>query len=150
MMYLEKFTLIVYPCDEELPSNFWNKYNAEKRSVKLSGGRIVEDYGAMKRNRENNHLDYYIGIREEFAKGDVSGTMRIVINGGLYAIFDTPPATQHDFVNTIQCTWKWIYDHWMPDSGYQRGSGFEMESYVETSRKYSERIYVPLEGSKNG
>lgn len=145
MAYLEKFVLIVYSCDEKLPSNFWNRYNAEKRSEKLSGGRIVEDFGAMKWNSEKNCLDYYIGIREEQAAGDISGTMRIEIDGGLYAVFDTPPATQHNFVNVIQGTWDWIYDKWLPDSGYRRGSGFEMESYVETSKKYSERIYIPLE-----
>lgn len=144
MLYMEKFTLIAYPCDEDLPANFWNKYNAEKRSERLSGGEIVEDYGAMKWNAEKKRLDYFIGIREELVKGDTTGTNRLEIAKGLYAVFDTLPSTQHDFVSTIHRTWDWIYKHWLPGSGYRRGEGFELESYVESSKTYSERIYVPI------
>lgn len=145
MSYLKGFSVIAYPCDEDLPPSFWNKYNAEKRSLRLSGGEITEDFGVMRRNAEKGRLDYYIGICAEKAKGDISGTVRLDIAEGLYAVFDTPPASQHDFVGVIHRTWDWIYSDWLPNSGYRRGDGFEMESYAETSRKYSERIYVPLE-----
>lgn len=145
MSYFKSFSVIAYPCDEDLPASFWNKYNAEKRSLRLSGGEITEDFGVMCRNSEKSGLDYYIGICAEKAKGDISGTVRLDISEGLYAVFDTPPASQHDFVSVIQRTWDWIYSDWLPNSGYRRGDGFEMESYEETSRKYSERIYVPLE-----
>ncbi|MCI9408448.1 MAG: AraC family transcriptional regulator [Oscillospiraceae bacterium] len=145
MTYLKGFSVIAYPCDEELPPSFWNKYNAEKRSLRLSGGEITEDFGVMRWNPEKERLDYFIGIRAEKAKGNILGTVRLDISEGLYAVFDTPPASQHDFVNVIRRTWDWIYGDWLPQSGYRRGGGFEMECYEETSRKYSERIYVPLE-----
>lgn len=145
MRYLESFTLAAYSFDSEFPPNCWNKYNAEKRSAKLSGGAAVEDFGAMVRNPDNNQLNYYIGIRANEAKGDITGTVRLEITGGLYAVFDTPTATQHDFISTIHRTWDWIYREWMPCSGYRRASGFELESYVESSREYTERIYIPLE-----
>lgn len=148
MMYMNKFSLVVYPCDEDLPASFWNKYNAEKRSELLSGGVVVEDYGAMKWNPDKNRLDYYIGICEEFVRGDITGTVKLDVSEGLYAVFDTTPATQHDFVNTIHRTWDWIYNEWLPNSGYHRGNGYEFEVYVEASKKYSERIYVPLEKEK--
>lgn len=143
MMYLESFSIVAYPSDEELPPSFWNKYNAEKRSKRLSGGVIVEDFGVMIQNAEGK-LDYYIGVRENEAKGDIAGTVKLDIAGGLYAVFETPPASQHDFVSVIRRTWDWIYAEWMPRSGYRRADGYEMESYVEISREYSERIYVPL------
>ncbi len=149
MMYMDAFSVIAYPCDVDLPANFWNKYNAEKRSEYLSGGLIVEDFGVMQWNPERNCLDYFIGIREELVKGDTKGTIRIDIKEGLYAVFDTSAATQHDFVSTIHKTWDWIYKEWLPSSGYQRGDGFEFESYVETSKTYSERIYVPLIKGEN-
>ena len=117
---------------------------SEGRSAKLSGGRIVEDFGAMKPKRKTSGLDYYIGIREEDALGDTSETIRLEISGGMYAVFDTTPTSQHNFVNRIRRTWDWIYGVWLPSSGYRRGDGFELESYIESSRKYSERIYVPL------
>ena len=144
MGYLSTFDLVAYPCDEDFPPHFWNRYNAEKLSLRLSGGKVVEDFGAMVWNSEKKHLDYYIGIRAEEANGDTMGTARLTITGGLYAMFDTPTASQHDFVSTVRDAWDWIYGVWMPNSGYRRGVGFEMERYVESSREYSERIYVPL------
>lgn len=148
LAYLEDFSLIAYPSDEDQPPKFWNKYNAENRSVRLSGGRIVEDFGAMIWNSSKNRLDYYIGIRLGEAQGDLHGTVRIDIAGGLFAIFETPPASQHDFVATIRHTWDHIYGVWLPNSGYQRRDGFELESYVESSKQYTERIYIPLEENK--
>ena len=139
------FTLVAYRFDTVLPPNGWNQYNAEKRSLKLSGGDVVEDFGAMIWDGEKGRLIYHIGIKEEKAKGDLSHTVRLEIQGGLYAVFETPPATQHDFVSTIRHTWDWIYRDWLPDSGYRRAPGFEMESYVESSREYTERIYIPIE-----
>ena len=104
----------------------------------------MEDYGAMRWNAGKKRLDYFIGIRDELVKGDIEGTVKLEIAEGLYAVFDTLPSTQHDFVRTIHGTWDWIYKKWLPNSGYRRGAGFELESYVESSKTYSERIYVPI------
>ncbi|MCH5350163.1 MAG: AraC family transcriptional regulator [Oscillospiraceae bacterium] len=148
MRYLDSFSLVVYPFGGELAPGCWNRYNAEKRSERLSGGAVTEDFGVMLWNPQTENLDYYIGIRTDEAKGDTADTIGLDISGGLYAVFDTPPASQHDFVTVIRRTWEWIYQKWLPQSGYRRGDGFEFESYVESSRKYSERIYVPLEISE--
>ena len=145
MRYLEGFSLVVYPFGGELAPSCWNRYNAEKRSQRLSGGAVTEDFGVMLWNSQNNCLDYYIGIRADEAKGNTADTVRLDISEGLYAVFETPPATQHDFVTVIRRTWEWIYRKWLPESGYHRANGFEFECYTESSRKYSERIYVPLE-----
>ena len=145
MQYIEGFTLIAYQFNEEFPPNCWNKYNVENLSVRLSGGDVVEDFGAMMWDNIKEQLIYYIGIKADAAKGDITNTVRLKINGGLYAIFETHTATQHNFVNIIRSTWNWIYRDWLPNSGYQRAPGFELESYVESSRKYMERIYIPIE-----
>ncbi len=71
--------------------------------------------------------------------------MTLDIPGGLYAVFTTPPATQIDFVETIRRTWDWIADVWLPENGYRRRGGFEFECYVEASRTFSEKIYIPIE-----
>lgn len=141
--YMTPFSVIAYPCDESLPARFWNRYNSGGYSARLSGGAIVPDWGVMQ--RIDGKLRYWIGVREEHAHGDRAGTEILRIEGGLYAVFDTAPATQHDFVAAIHRTWDWIYDEWMPRSGYHRGPGFEMECYTETDRTYTERIFVPLE-----
>ena len=143
--FLEAFSLTVYPSDEDFPPNFWNKYNAGGRSTILTGGDIVEDYGAMLWNTQRGRLDYYIGVRTDRALGDTTGTLRLTIPGGLYALFDTPPARQHNFVTTIRQTWDWIREVWLPENGYVRTGGWELESYTESSRTYTERIYIPIE-----
>ena len=144
MQYLPPFTLCVYPFGDAFPPDCWNRYNAEKRSLRLSGGRTVEDFGAMIRDPERKCLLYYIGIREEEMHGDPTGTVRISVGGGLYAVFETPAADRDTFVSVIRETWDWIYREWMPGGGYCRGEGYELESYVESGKEYRERICIPL------
>lgn len=141
---LEGFSLIAYPFGNDFPPDCWNRYNVEQRSLKLSGNTSTEDYGAMRWNFVNDCLDYYIGVQSVNAKGDIDGTVELNIQGGLYAVFETQTATQHDFVNTIRKTWDWISEVWLPQSGYKRKDGFELEKYIESSRAYSETIYIPI------
>ncbi len=142
--HLAPFSLTVYPMGTDFPPRSWNLYNVEKRSAVLSGGRDVDDYGIMIRNGEGK-ITYYIGIRSDFAVGDTAGTVQIKIRKGVYAVFTTQPTGQHDFVETIQRTWDWIYDCWMPGNGFRRGAGYEFERYRESSRTYSETLFVPIE-----
>ena len=141
---LPSFELVTYQSDESRPPSFWNKYNAKKWSLKLSGGEVVEDFGVSSWNSERNYLDYFIGIPKDKAHGDLSGTITLNITGGLYAMFETPAATHFDFVSTIHQTWDYIYDVWLPASGYCKADGYEFESYMEDSRTFSEKIYIPI------
>ena len=63
----------------------------------------------------------------------------------MYARFRTPDSTHANFVNTIQRTWQYIAGVWLPENGYERTGGAEFETYVETSRTFSEEIYIPLQ-----
>ncbi len=144
MKFIEGFVLTAYNFGDTFPPNCWNKYNTEKRSLTLSGGILTEDFGVMRWNKNKNCLEYYIGIPTELAKGDVDTTIEIEIEGGLYAVFQTVPANQYDFVDTIRKTWEWINTVWLPTSGYKRKDAYELESYMESSKEYSEHIYVPL------
>lgn len=144
---LEEFSLVVYPCDESFPPNFWNKYNVKQWSKKLSGGAIVEDFGVSLRDDERGKIDYFIGIRKNDAKGDITDTITLNVKAGLYAVFQTPPATIFNFVNTIHRTWEYIYE-WLPKNGYARTGDYELESYVEESRLFSEIIYIPIKKSE--
>ncbi len=141
---LEPFCLVVYKSDEGFAPHFWNKYNTKRWSKKLSGGSTVEDFGVSAWDASRDRLDYYIGIRAEDAHGDLTDTETLDIPGGLYAIFDTPISTPFDFVNTIHLTWDYIGRVWLPENGYRRTGGFELESYVEESHIFTERIYIPI------
>ena len=77
LVILEPLELVVYPSDESFAPNFWNKYNVNQWSRKLSGGVIVEDYGVSYWNSETHKLDYYIGIRKEVAKGDLTNAVTL-------------------------------------------------------------------------
>lgn len=145
LSHVTPFTVVALPSDADVPPHFWNRWNAGGYSRRLTGGAIVPDWGVMRRSAATGRLDYWIGVREEHAHGDLSGTERLAIAGGLYAAIDTPPASQHDFVAAIHRTWDWIYNCWLPASPYRRAQGFEMECYTETDRTYTERIFIPLE-----
>ena len=129
---------------EETPPGFWNRYNCGGWSRKLSGGKIVTDYGISVWDREMSKMDYYIGILSSEAHGDLAGTVQMELAGGLYAVFSTPKADKFDFVNRIHATWDFIHGKWLPESGYQRGVGYDFETYQESSREYSEQIYIPI------
>lgn len=146
---LDSFTAVVYPCDEKLPSNFWNKYNAHGYSKRLTGGISTVDYGISRWNHEKGKLDYWIGVKEESAKGDIIGTVRLELSGGLYAVFKTPPSAQFDFVNNIHRTWNYIKEIWFINSPYERRDDYEFECYIEESRLFSETIYIPIKIKNN-
>ena len=129
---------------EETPPGFWNRYNCGGFSGKLSGGRIVTDYGISVWDRELCKMDYYIGILTSEAHGDLTGTEQLELAGGLYAVFSTPKADKFDFVNRIHATWDFIHGKWLAESGYQRGIGYDFETYQESSREYSEQIFIPI------
>lgn len=138
------FCLTVYKSDENYIPRFWNKYNAKGLSLRLSGGTITRDYGVSIWNFAENKLDYYIGIKSEYASGNTNDTIKINISGGLYAVFSTPAANHSDFINTIHTTWNYINNVWLPDSEYRRTGDYEFECYIEKSRTFSEDIYIPI------
>lgn len=145
ILEVSPFSLTVYPCHGETVPNCWNKYNAKGLSMELSGGREVWDYGVCLWNCEENRLDYYIGIKTEYALGETSGTRELFIEGGMYAVFSTPATTQENFVTQIHRTWDYINGQWLAESGFTRRQSYEFERYRERSRLFSEEIYIPVE-----
>lgn len=143
LVRLPSFSLTVYPSDAPTPPLFWNRYNCGRRSKRLSGGTDCEDYGVLIPDRLSQAC-YCIGIPTPTAQGDTTGTLRLPIPGGLYAVFHTPPARPDSFVWIIQQTWAYIERVWLPASGHRHRGTPEFEVYRESSRSFSERIYLPL------
>jgi len=143
---LPDFALVGFASDEACAPNFWNKYNCQKLSARLSGGKAVRDYGVSSWNDVEKRVGYFIGIRAKDAAGETAGAQRLEIPGGLYAVFTTPPASHFNFVNTIHRSWHYINHVWLPQSAYRAADGkYQLESYAEASRTYSEDIYIPIE-----
>jgi AraC family transcriptional regulator len=145
LVTLEGFSLTVFPNKEDSPPKFWNLYNCKKLSLRLSNGRTVADYGVSHWNNEKMILEYFIGIRTDDTTGDAAGTIQIEIPSGLYAVFTTPSSSHFDFVNIVHRTWQFINNVWLPQSEYIRAGKYEFETYIETSRRYSEDIYIPIQ-----
>ncbi|MDE7326471.1 MAG: AraC family transcriptional regulator [Lachnospiraceae bacterium] len=143
-VFLAPFSLTVMESDETVPTRFWNKYNCSGMSLRLSGGKIVPDFGVSDWDVSAGKLRYYIGIRTEEANGDISGTKTLWVDEGVYAVFKTKYCGTFHFVDTIQKTWEYINTQWLKESGYMRTGGYEFETYLESSRTYSEEIYIPI------
>ena len=145
MIQLDGFHLTVYDSDEDYAPHFWNKYNCNQLSKKLSGGKNVTDYGVSHWNCHSQKLDYCIGIPTRQVDNVPSDTRTIYIPSGTYAVFSTPKATHFDFVHTIHNTWNFINQIWLPNNDYIRIHGYEFETYIEDSHIYSEKIYIPIQ-----
>ncbi len=146
---LEPISLLVYESDEAFPPHFWNRYNSEERSKRLSGGNICEDFGVSIWDYTRNRLHYAIGIRTENAHGDTAGTIPLTLPGGMYAVFETPTTTHFSFVDVIRRTWDYILDIWLPQSGYRMNETPQFEVYIEESRTFHETIYIPIRKETN-
>ena len=66
----------------------------------------------------------YDGLSEELYQREVPAAT--------YAVFSTPPAARAVFVDSIQNTWRYIYNEWLPTSGYEYTEGCaDFERYGE-------------------
>lgn len=68
------------------------------------------------------------------------------VPGGLYGIFSTPP-TEGDLAQAVVDTWRYIFETWLPDSGYGLApQGLDYEFYDERCHgaPYSMDICIPL------
>ncbi|MBQ2732742.1 MAG: AraC family transcriptional regulator [Clostridia bacterium] len=145
IVYVSGFSVTAYSYPGLSPNQAWNKYNASGCSEKLTDKNNAVDYGVMCWNTKTRALDYYIGVKSELVKNAFGNTVDLYISPGVYAVFDTPPATQHTFAELIGETWNYIYRVWLPKNGFKRAKGYEFECYTENSKLYTERIFVPIE-----
>lgn len=126
-------------------TKFWNKYNCKKMSEKLSGGKIVLDYGISEWFIDEQRTEYHIGIEEKDATGEREGTEKIIIPARKYAVFNTPVSDNFNFIKMIKDTWDYILYDWLESNGlYEHAGGANFETYIESSRTFSEKIYVPI------
>lgn len=68
------------------------------------------------------------------------------VPGGLYAVFSTPPCEDR-FPKTIVETWRYIFETWLPESGYALSEkGIDYEFYDERchGKPYSMDICIPV------
>jgi len=124
---------------------FWHNYCTDGRQEKLHNELFLkshEEYGAsFPENPENSEFEYVIGL--EVKEGyDIPISYHVyTIPEALYAIFTTPPADEAKFTSSIQGTWKYIFNEWLPKSGYEfAANGVNFELYDERSMNNTDKI----------
>ena len=109
--------------------------------------------------RPKQHGEYYFSVPEENGQFRLMTGVRVEnpetvgdelcvdrIPAGLYGVFSTPP-TENDFAQTVVDSWRYIFEVWLPDSGYTLDPmGLDYEFYDERCHgaPYSMDICIPL------
>ena len=126
-------------------SKFWRDYCADGRQEKLHNELFLkshEEYGAsFPVNPENGEFEYVIGL--EVKEGhDIPISYHVyTIPEALYAVFTMPPADEAIFTSSIQGAWKYIFNEWLPKSGYEfAANGVNFELYDERNMNNTDKI----------
>ena len=124
--------------DKEIPQ-LWFKLGPRMNEIKR---RIGPAYGVTDNyNEESGEFDYVAGIEVDSSADIPEGMVSIDVPEQTYAVFtSTLPKlfeTYHQF-----------YESWLPQSGYNRAHGPELELYDETFNPADENsilyIYIPV------
>lgn len=138
---------------------YWENYEGENLESKLYKQLNPPKHGEVCMcvpTSEEGDMTYLLGvIVEDFSK--ITGDMITVeVPEAEYAVFTTPPVdtTEErtydggDFAETIKLTWKYIFEEWFPNSGYQYDeSKLDFEYYDERCHFRPDTvmdIYVPI------
>ncbi|QVK17092.1 AraC family transcriptional regulator [Mycoplasmatota bacterium] len=124
---------------------FWNKYHSKKMYDNLT--RLINknrvDIGYCK-VISDEEVYYYIGVESEYKDIRKLDLFTLTFPKSMYAVFKSPKTDKYNFVEMIHQTWNYIYVKWLPDSDFIQSSIYAFESYNESSRSYSEKIYIPI------
>jgi len=95
---------------------------------------------------ENNRFRLMTGVKVDDPEKVDDGLHVDHVPPGLYGVFSTPP-TETDFAQTVVNSWRYIFEVWLPESGYMLDpTGLDYEFYDERCHgaPYSMDICIPL------
>lgn len=134
---------------------FWNNFGIDGLEQKIYD--IVQplDHGeyciSFPPDYSTNEFTYVIGVKPDKLNNLPPDLFVGEVPEATYAVFTTPRASyaKNQFANAIRGTWRYIYEIWFPNSGYELAEGkVEYEFYDE--RCHEEvgavmEIYIPIE-----
>lgn len=133
---------------QQTAPQLWNRYHAERLADTIPHGKPAEqryDIGMLiDFGLEDSSFTYMVGVEMPVGTRVKPPLTAQEIPMMEYAVFATPPADKHTFVNTIHRTWGAIYQQWLPNAGVEHAGTHEFETYCEASESYSEDIYIPI------
>jgi AraC family transcriptional regulator len=130
---------------QEIPA-FWGKMTPE-RFAELHQLHIVHpnELGAcLPMDMATGDFSYIIAVEVYDYEGVPAEMFCGEVSEATYAVFLVPPVENAgpEFSDAIQGTWKYIYETWMPDSGYEFAEGkVDYELYYSGTKA---EIYIPI------
>ena len=125
------------PMTPEIPQ-LWDKFDPRIDEIQhLSEPHV--SYGLMESFDQMSRLDYKAGVSVETADVLPEGMSRWNVPANTYAVFETT-------LPTIGDTFGYIYNTWLPASGYRQAAGPYFERYGDTFSpdNPSLSIYIPV------
>lgn len=142
-------------------ASFWNNYdgeNLESKMYEILNPRKHGEVGLCIPVDKEGNVAYLLGvIVEDFSKV-TEEMITVEVPEAEYAVFTTSPVdttkdeNQNDFANIIKETWKYIFEEWFKDSGYEYHSDkLDFEFYDERCHFRQDtvmEIYIPVKKIK--
>jgi AraC family transcriptional regulator len=139
---------------------FWDQYDTNGWENKMYNQLNPPKHGevgvCVQDSKDSGSLIYLLGVIVEDFDKVTDDMITLEIPEATYAVFTTPPvdltadsrANEADFPNAIKQTWKYIFEEWFKDSGYEYDeSKLDFEFYDERCHFRPDTvmdIYVPV------
>lgn len=158
----DAFKIVGYKFDTTLRNNahsrdipaFWEKCDIEGKETKLYATQKPPRHGeygiCINTNIETDEFSYVLGIEVADFDNALEEMYKLEVPAATYAVFTTPAVADEDFVESIKGTWKYIFEEWFPNSGYEIDSAkLDFEFYDEKCHpweheKLSMNIFIPI------
>ncbi|WP_097028367.1 AraC family transcriptional regulator [Clostridium peptidivorans] len=149
--YEFKTTLKNNSHSRDIPA-FWNKCNTEGKESMLYKTQNPPKHGeyGICANINGDEISYILGVEVTTFDKAMEDMYKLEVPSGTYAVFTTPQVPDEDFVSSIEGTWKYILEQWLPNSEYELDeSKPDFEFYDERCHpweydKLCMEIYVPV------
>jgi AraC family transcriptional regulator len=133
---------------KEIPA-FWQQYIKEDLGSRIPNKlKPTEELGICGDfHPADSSFGYVIGFEVDRFEGAGEDMVCKAYPAAQYVVFTTPPASEDQFAQSIQSTWKAIYKEWFPQSGYEHAGTPEFELYDERSMGSENKqmdIYIPI------
>lgn len=139
-------------------ASFWDNYDGENLESKMYKILNPPKHGevglCIPSNKENGDATYLLGVIVENFKNVTDDMITVEVPEATYAVFTTPPVDtsddleQENFAEIIKQTWKYIFEEWFRESGYELDeSKMDFEFYDERCHGRKDtvmEIYVPV------
>lgn len=137
----------------EIPA-FWDRFEIDGIEEKLYEQLSPSEHGeygvCFPHDTETGNFTYVIGVKVDNYDKASEDMFKGEIPESTYAVFTTPPAdyAEKGFVKAIEGTWKYIFEKWFPNSGYEFAPDkVDFEFYDERCHDYKGAvmdIYIPI------